>query len=352
MTQEPVLRRKVLRPRPRPTPEDGRTELARALPRALVRAVSAGAGLTAQVGAPTDSRQSLDELLDLIPEDGFVGLLSPAAADGGTGLAVLDQALFSGLIEAMTLGRLSQRPPGPRRPTGTDAALLGAVLDQVLAELVGVGLGGADVMSSPGAAAGPDTLGRWQMVRAVSDLRMLGAVMDDCPYRKLSSQMQLTGGEGRRDGVLTLLLPQPRRAEVRRGAPLYGSRDLAAAPPDADDPFQSALEAAVMAAPVQLNTVLGRVPMTLSQAMELAIGQRLELPLAQLEEVQVLGLDGQPQALARLGQSRGMRALRIIALTDGPDSRGSAVLTLDHGLQGAGPTPIRRLVAGGQGGGG
>jgi flagellar motor switch protein FliM len=192
------------------------------------------------------------------------------------------------------------------------------VVDQALAELAGV-------VPDDGAGGAEGPMARWQMARAVSDLRLLGAMLDECPYRMLSTRVQLSGGAGSRAGALLLLLPVPRRAappvqaagHARPGPALTGGQGQGGG-----DPFQSALELAVLGAPVVLNTVLGRIPMTLSDAMALSVGQRLELPLSQLEDVQVIGLDGQPQAQARLGQSRGMRALRIITLAEGADALG------------------------------
>lgn len=337
MTQQPVLRRKVVRPRPQAEPAPQISDLARAIPRALVRAVSAAAGLTAVVGPVTETRLSLDEMLDRLAEDGFVALLSPASGRSGSGLAILEQPLFSGLIEAMTLGRLSPRVPDTRRPTATDTALLGAVVDQTLAELAPVLGLTADQSGAPGDMGGgspppPDrqsapTGARWHMTRCVSDLRLLGAVMDEGGYRMLAAPVRLTGDGASRDGTLTFVLPSLRRPDEAGGqgagrAPVVGAAnaDPAAGGPGATgqsaDPFQSALEQAIMGAPVVLGSVLGRMPMTLEQAMDLRVGQRLELPLSQLEEVEVTGLDGTCQARARLGQSRGLRALRIIALNE------------------------------------
>jgi len=329
MTEQPVLRRKLVRPRPPPVPDPPVSDLARTLPRALVRAVSAVASLTAEVGAVTEARLSLDELLDRIAEDGFVALLTPVQGGGGTGLAVLQQPLFSGLIEAMTLGRLSARPPEPRRPTATDSALLGAVLNQTLAEL-------APCLAAemPEGQDGASRLaGRWQMLRAVSDLRLLGALLDEGGYRMLHAAVRLGGNGAAREGAVAILLPVSLGMGARAGKG-GGPARLSGAPGSlrtegafgggggagitgaggAEDPFQQALERAVLNAPVQLDSVLGRVQMTLTQAMALRVGHRLELPLSQLEEVEVAGLDGAPQARARLGQSRGMRALRIVAL--------------------------------------
>lgn len=281
-----VLRRKALRPRVAADPVGSAP--ARALPRAVMRAVSEGAGLSAQVGTVTQRRVSLDEGLERIADDGFVALL---AREGGTGLAVLGADLFAALIEALTLGRLGAAGPGaPRRPTSTDAALMGAVVDRLLA-----GLDGAD-------GDGP-----WRMVRAVGDLRVLPAILDEGDYDLADADVRLAGARGPgtlRGGALMLLLPVP--APAAEAPPLAGP-----------DPFAAGFEAAVAGAEVVLKAVLGRVALPLEQALALRVGDRLELPLSRLEEVEVLGLDARPQARARLGQAQGQRALRVTALLDG-----------------------------------
>jgi len=366
MDDEPLLRRKLSRARPRVEPDVPGGARGRALPRALVRVLSAGTGLAVQPGPVTFGKAALSELSDRLPEDGFIALLAPAGAgdDGAgasppTGLIALDGGLFSALVETMTMGRLSARPAPPRRPTATDAALLGALIDRFLAECEAVaadsppsagaappaaappaprsaGAGGA--RAGAGGVAAPGALQPWRLRRALSDLRLLEALLEDVPYRFYRTPVSLTSGAVNREGDLLLLLPeQPPRAAGGAGAttaatgtgtgtaPAGASRTAASgqsAPPAAaggaegDDPFADTLRAQVMGAAVKLDGVLGRIVMPLSDVIALSRGQRLELPVSRLEEVELAGLDGKVQALARLGQSRGMRALRIVALSD------------------------------------
>lgn len=304
---EPVIRRKVLRPRLRPAAEAPRSGLARALPRAMVRALSAGCGLAAEPGALVERGVALGEGLDRLAEDGFVALLN--GGDGGaSGLLVLDAGLFSALIEAMTLGRLNAAPPtAPRRPTATDAALLGALIDRFLGEL------------DRGLAEGGATAEGWRMTRAVGDQRLLGAILDEGAYRLAEVPLALSAagaaGSAPRTGRLTLLLPEPGAAQAQGPAPAVR---LAADMPQAEgDGFRRAIEGAVQGAPALLTAVLGRVTLPLDQALALAVGQRLELPVSALEEVEIVGLDSRVYAAARLGQTRGMRAVRISTLAEG-----------------------------------
>lgn len=334
---EPVLRRKVVRPRSRPAIDGEQSMLARALPRAAVRALSAGCGLTAQPGALSERGVTLAEGLDRLSEDGFLALLS--GADGGApGLLVLDTGLFSALVEAMTLGRLGAAPPAaPRRPTATDAALLGALIDRLLAEL-------DRGLAEAGLDAGAEG-GGWRMARAVGDQRLLGAILDEGGYRLAEVPLALSAagapGSAPRSGRLALLLPDPDSA--RAAAP--PGRAPAAAPAATPDTLGQGIEAAVQGAPAVLTAVLGRVALPLEQALLLAVGQRLELSIAALEEVELVGLDARAYAWARLGQTRGMRAVRITLLAD--SAGGPATSPVAPPFSAAGATPVQRLAAAG-----
>jgi flagellar motor switch protein FliM len=330
---EPVIRRKVLRPRSRPADQAPQSGLGRALPRALVRALSAGCGLTAEPGPMAERGVALAEGLDRLVEDGFVALLT--GRDGGAaGLLVLDSGLFSALIEAMTLGRLGATAPAmPRRPTATDAALLGALIDRVLADL---DRGLLEVGAAPEG---------WRMARAVGDQRLLGAILDEGGYRlaELSVELSAAGaaGSARRSGRLALLLPDPDRVQV----PVPSAHAADRAPVAEPDAFSRGIEGAVQGAPAVLTAVLGRVALPLEQALALAVGQRLELPISALEEIELVGLDTRAYAAARLGQTRGMRAIRITVLADGGAGRLAPPGT--PAFSEAGAAPVQRLAAAG-----
>lgn len=334
-----VLRRKVARPRA--AEETRASPLARALPRALVRGVGTVTGLVARVGPVAERRLTLDEALEHIPDDSFVALLASSGGAGAPGLLVLAADLFAALIEVMIMGRLGPGPaPTGRRPTSTDSALMAAVVDQVLADLASAEAGAESEGPAPS----------WQMVRAVGDLRLLGAILDDGAFDLIKTELRLSGPEtpaqdpgqnrgqdrgrgGGRGGALLLVLPVPSAPDATatrpRAAPASGREGAAASGGAAgaagaaagaaagDDPFAAALAAAVAGAPVVLTAVLGRVVLPLEQALALAVGDRLELPLSRLEEVEVLGIDASLVARARLGQSQGQRALRLTALVEG-----------------------------------
>lgn len=296
-----VLRRK-LAPRAAPAPGDAGAggDAARALVRTFARAVSDCAPLMAEGGTRSTRILSLAELIDSIEPDAFVGILS--GDDAPPGLAIIDQTGFAALVEAMTIGRLAAREPASRRATSTDAALLGEVLNTALA----------------GLDADDPARGR-AMHRPVPDNRLLPVLLDDLPYGIVTLEMTLSSGDVRRPAQVILALP--RVASPEPGAnPAAATMAAGASAPGED--WARALEASVMTAPAAMQAELGRITLPLAEVLALETGSALTLPLSNLEEVRLVALDGTIHAMGRLGQSRGMRAIRLTSWPGGtpPDT--------------------------------
>lgn len=324
--RESVLRRKLVpkaempafeftAPPPEEEPAGGRL-----LPRAFIRAASRVADLVARASVRSSRGAALDELVELPEAEGFAALLK--GPEGPPGLVIFDPAAFSSVIEVMTIGTLSHKAPALRRATETDAALMADLVDAVLAEV--------DAHPDPADPFAPG----FRQDRLIDDLRLLDVMLEDVPFALTVLDVDLLAEGTMRRGVVTLALPEP-APEM----PLFTGFDL----PFDDEPAQDvqwerALEASVMPAPARLGAVLGRVRLPLSEVMALAVDSQVTLPLSQLEEVQLEGLDQSVLALGRLGQYRGMRALRLTALPDG-DSSG-----VDHETEpAAGGGPLGEL---------
>lgn len=298
-TGDPLLRRKIVPRAAKPGAGDGAAELSGPsglLVRSFARSVSRAAPLVAEQGAVTVTKVSLAELLDQIDQDAFVSLL--AADDHAPGLALLSQIGFMSIIEAMTIGRFAAHTPGARRPTGTDANLLADILDATLAHL-------GTVPDSP------DTASRYRFSRAVPDHRLLPVLLDDTEFEILRLSCVLIAGEQERDLELWLCLPDPGRNQTAQNT----SQDPCAE----TDPWGHALENAVLQAPVKMRAELGRVTMNVAEVMDLTAGAMISLPLSNLEDVRLVALDGEEHAVGRLGQTRGMRAMRIISTHGTPE---------------------------------
>lgn len=258
--------------------------------RAFARAVSSATTLVAQGGEAHHRVASQSELLDSIDSDAFVGLL---ALDGvGPGLAVLDQSAFSALIEAMTIGHLGPRPPSPRRATATDGGLLAGVLDALLADL------------SEARAA------RSRFDRPVPDYRLLAVLLDETTFDVISLSVSLVSTAHSRPAQVLLAFPSP---------PLQADppADTGGSAADESTAWDRTLHENVMRAPASLRAELGRVTLPLAELLALGVGGALTMPLSNLEEVRLVALDGAPQAVGRLGQSRGMRAVRLTSWPNG-----------------------------------
>ena len=285
---EPLLRRKVT-PKPPPAEVPADAGPAAGLVRAVSRILSASTPLMAEDAALHRKTASLAELLDTIEPDAFVVTLS---GGGATGLAVIDLSGFSALVEAMTIGRLASRAPAPRRATTTDSALLTGFLDAVLADL------------------GADPVALRRCGRSVPDHRLIGVLLDDGRFDLVALTARLACADVSRPVRLMLALP------CVAGDPAVSSKAVADPPA-----WDSALEAAVMAAPASLRAELGRITLPLAEVLELGVGSALTLPLSALEDIQLVALDGSTHASGRLGQSRGNRAVRLTRLSgDQPPS--------------------------------
>jgi len=301
--RDSVLRRKLVAraampafefPSTAPEQEEG----GRLLPRSFIRAASRVANMVARASVRSSRQVSLAELVDLPEAEGFVALLS--GGEGPPGLVIFDPMAFSSVIEAMTIGTLARKGPALRRATGTDAALMGELVDATLAEV--------DVNPD---ATDPFAPG-FRLGRLVGDLRLLDVMLEDVTFALTALDVELLADGVTRKGRFTIALP-----EAEPDLPAFSDFDL----PFDDSPvhdtrWEQALEASVMTAPAQLSAVLGRLRLPLSDVLALEVDSHLTLPLSQLEEVQLESLDRTALALGRLGQYRGMRALRLTALLD------------------------------------
>lgn len=276
----------------------------------FARAARDCTGLLVDVVSVQQSRMSLEEVLELPPERSLLALLDGPQA--GLGLIILSSELLAALIEMQTTGRVSVTPPLPRRPTRTDAAMVAATIDQALQEM--------ELLLQP--LADFTWAGGFRYASFLEDPRPLGLLLEDQGYSVLRADLSLA--EGAREGQLILALP----AEGRLLLPK--SEGIAAdtlAPPQ--PPFTEALAEVAQGVPCLLQGVLARLSLPLQEVMVLQAGAVLGLPEAALDRIQLETPDGKPLARARLGQNRGLRALRLseeIGAREGSVPLGAAAL--------------------------
>jgi flagellar motor switch protein FliM len=209
------------------------------------------------------------------------------------GLWIADTAVLAGLVEVQTLGRVSQAPAASRKPTRTDAAMV--------AELVDAALKGLET----GLADDPDLVwaGGFRYASFLDDPRPLGLLLEDEPYRVLRAEVSLAGGA--KTGAILLAVPAEGRG--KRPVPAADAKPAV----DPGPIFAAALADRVSGADSQLEAVLARLTLPISVMMALQPGEVLPLPLATLDRITFEGIDGRRLATGKLGQNRGMRAVRL-----------------------------------------
>ena len=261
------------------------------------------------------ARMSLAEILDLPGERALIFMLE--GPEDGLGLLILSPELLATMIEVMTMGRVAPQPNDHRKPTRTDAAMLAPLADLALRNLE-VGLADdADLVWTSGFHYGS----------FIEEARALGLLLEDIAYRCVTSRLSVAGGA--RVGQMHLVLP----AEGRGRKPKVISK---VHPSVAGPAFSAALSARVEAADCQLQAIVGRLAMSVAETMRLEVDMVLPLSLANLDRVSIQGLDGREVGLGKLGQHRGMRAVRLIA--SGQSDHGAATVP-------AGATPTAQIWA-------
>lgn len=292
-----VIRRKI--DRARPTPAEGAPGADRGWRLALARAMRDAMTLDIEFRRLSITRQNLAEILETVPERALLALLDGPA--GGLGVIMLSPEVTAALIEMQTLGRLSAQAPAPRKPSRIDAAMVAGVIDRAL-----VGLDGTLADEADLCWAGGFRYASW-----LEDARPLGLMLEEDGYRVLSATIAL--GDTGREGQVILVLP----AEGRGERPAVTVDPQASAAPL----FAQALQAQVMQTDCRLDAVIGRLTLPLRQIMDLAVGEVLVLPSAAIDAISLETIEGRRIAGARLGQHRGMRALKLseeIAMSAAP----------------------------------
>jgi flagellar motor switch protein FliM len=258
---------------------------------AFARAVRDMMQLPVDFVSLTNTRLSLTEVLELPPDRALILMLE--GPEDGLGLLVLSPDLLSALVEVLTMGKCGQNAPEARKPTRTDAAMLSPLADLALANLESALEEDGDLIWTSG----------FRYASFIEEARPLGLMLEDVGYRCLSARLAI--GQGTRGGQMILILPADGRGRSPR--PRVQSVQEAVSKPA----FSAALSARVDASSCLLEAVLARVSMTLAEVMTLSVDAVLPLASASLEKISVEALDGRRISEGKLGQHRGMRAVRI-----------------------------------------
>lgn len=270
---------------------------------ALAQAGEETGGLVVQPGDIAHSRATLSSFCAVLPNPALLALVEGPGARYGC--AVLDPATLAALVEMLTTGRVGTGPVTPRPPTRTDAMLSADFLDRVLA-LFETAAQEADLAIAP-------VISGFRYALPLEDARAVGLALEEVSYRLFTCALDL--GRGARKGEFMLLLPwdPPVQTATGQGNAVGWSE---------------ALEAAVSGARAELRAVIARPRMALGDVAALEPGALLPLAPDALGAIRVEDISGRVVGTGKLGQSGGMRAVRLAdtAPEDRNDGAASTVL--------------------------
>jgi flagellar motor switch protein FliM len=283
----------------------------RAITQALAKVAQDSFGLPLQVTAARESRMSLADLPEALEDLSLLAMIEgPGEA---LGLMVLPPATLSALIEMQTMGQLAKSAPAPRRATRIDASMAADFIDAVLIQI-------GDFLAETEAVI---WAGGFRYASYLDDPRPLGLLLEDIGYRVWSLQLELGAGGMRQGGLLWVVPANGRGVQLRRNpgqtalaATAEGIASAAAERAAQEAAWGKQMQGTVMGTQAVIEAVLHRVSLPLSAVMALRPGMDIPLPSDALEHLRLEGAGRRRLSLGRLGQSRGMRAVRVIAEED------------------------------------
>ncbi|WP_164658170.1 FliM/FliN family flagellar motor C-terminal domain-containing protein [Tropicibacter sp. Alg240-R139] len=256
----------------------------RAMRLGLARAAADTLDMPMTVIGATQCRRPQDELQDCVPKNRLYALL--AGPDGLLGAACFDRVCVTSVIQQQTMGTVFSVPAGERVFTGTDAAMIAPLIDAFLPRARDLCEATLDRLCLDG----------YQFAARAEDWRNLILSLEYDSFRLFDLTVEIGGGVAQ--GQITLILPdqpEPKDAAVDG----LGNSDT------------SGLEKSFGAVRAELTAVISRVQLPLSAFAGMQPGDLLPLIGDKLDRTEVLTIEGQKIAVARLGQCRGMRALRL-----------------------------------------
>ncbi len=211
-------------------------------------------------------------------------LLLKFTGSDGVVAACLDLNCVSAIVQTQTIGDVTPDAPAERGFTDTDAAMAAPLVEDALRRAV--------VLVDPEDQQG--LMGFEYASRAV-DLRGLTLSLVADSYRVFDLTVELGGGL--RQGQITIVLPDP-------PAPDEAEIEL-----DVDTGPRLEQSSGVVRA--ELNAVVCRMRLPLAHLSGLEVGSLLPLTGARLDRTEVLTIERTRASVGRLGQSGGMRAVRL-----------------------------------------
>lgn len=269
---------------------DNPRSLLRALRLGLARAAGGGMGLTLSVIGAKQSVCAQDELISKV-RDGWL-LLMFVSDQGGSAAFCLDPGCVSAIVQQQTIGVVTSGPSPERTFTNTDAAMAAPLVEDMMTRA-------RQLVETPEDIA---SLSGFEYAARAEDKSALVLAMTDDVYRVFNLTVELAGGA--HQGEICILLPQCPVADEDQNADILGTG--------------LNLKQASGVIRAELNAVLCRVSLSLTTLSSLSVGEVLPLGPAKVDRVELRAIDRTRAALGRLGQSGGMRAVRLNESTATP----------------------------------
>lgn len=282
-----VLRRMVSPPPP--APEDVPITSSRAMRLAITRAADKTHNMVMNVGGLREETLSLEDTLAAQNPDHM--LMAVIKEDAVIGIAALDTQLRSALIEVQTVGKVLAIHPEDRAPTNTDASMAEPLLAAILQHME------ETTQRTPLEGWGQGVVISGQ----IPSVRSAGLILPDLTYRVIRMSLDLAVAD--RVGELVFAMPDAKGPVVTETQTI-----------ETED-WATRFQRTVNASSVRLDAQLHRFKLPLYVAEGLEVGQVLPLPGCQVSSLKLMARDGRMVATARLGQSGGMRAIRVEAAT-------------------------------------
>ena len=292
---DPILRRKAALVR---QAQDAKSMTpGKTLSLALVQAIDQIFGMPVTVKDLVHQLQTAEDLVSGLVNSHLLLLID--GPDSCRGLVALDPQGLAAFIEMLTIGQVSDRPAEPREPTQTDAALVAPMVDSLL----------ADLSRSLKPAMENWWIRDFKYLERVEDYLDLGAALPAEYFQVFTVKLDLA--DNAKSGSLVMAFPE-------RGTP-------AELMPSTNMMEVGKIATLWLDVAAELNVFLTQITMPLARAEKLTVGDLLPLPQAIMEQVIVCADNTGFQFPAHLGQSQGMRAIRLLwpsATQDHESSRG------------------------------
>lgn len=233
--------------------------------------------------------------------DAFEPLSMLAVIEGhkeSFGVIALPPMMFSSLIEVQTMGRLGKTPPAARKPTRVDASMMQGVLDELMGGLTQALCESDDITWAGG----------FRYASHLDDPRPLALILEEITYRVIHIGLRIGPG-GERETQLLWAVP----ARGRGPGPVKPEQPVVQSELDqaAQMHWFTQMEHTVMGTRAQLDAVIYRWRLPLSEAMGLRPDVVIGLPQGALENIMLEAPGGRLVGHAKLGQYSGKRALRL-----------------------------------------